>query len=115
MRCLFGISADGREEITTSVPLVDILDYVADSVRPIREGSCVFDAGHVICIGYTENTDSAISFTGFVRQSSHPGQVPHRIDLKITPQVSGWQCNCSCKAGTGRCKHIVACLLHLNR
>ncbi|XP_065073977.1 uncharacterized protein LOC135698036 [Ochlerotatus camptorhynchus] len=109
------VSADGREEIKTSILLVDILDYVADSVRPIREGSCVFDAGHVICIGYTEKTDIAISFIGFVRQSSHPGQVPHRINLKITPHVSCWQCDCSCKAGTGRCKHIVACLLHLNR
>ncbi|XP_029714070.2 uncharacterized protein LOC109408479 [Aedes albopictus] len=104
-----------RNIIDFNIKLLDILDYVGDSVRPIREGSAVYDAKHVVCIGYTNRSDQDISIKGYVTQSSHPGNMPHEICLKITNNVSGWVLRCSCKAGTGRCKHIVACLLHLNR
>lgn len=108
-------SAVCRNPIDFNIKLLDLLDYVGDSVRPIREGSAVYDAKHVVCIGYTNRTDQEVCIKGYVTQSSHPGHTPHEINLKITNTVSGWILCCSCKAGTGRCKHIVACLLHLNR
>ncbi|XP_062533524.1 uncharacterized protein LOC134202533 [Armigeres subalbatus] len=107
--------AGSRGTINFNVKLLDILDYVGDSVRPIREGSAVYDAKHIVCIGYTNKTDHETQVKGYVTQSCHPGQMPHEVSLNITHNVSGWVLCCSCKAGTGRCKHIVACLLHLNR
>ncbi|XP_065089392.1 uncharacterized protein LOC135710673 [Ochlerotatus camptorhynchus] len=106
---------DCRDDIRVNITLVDILDYVGDSVRPIREGCAVFDAGHVVCIGYTEKADCAVTYCGYVLQSSHPGQIPHKTSLTISADVSKWVCICSCKAGTSRCKHIIASMLTLNR
>lgn len=97
------------------VKLLDIIDYVGDSVRPIREGSAVHDAKHIVCIGYTSRQPDYVEVTGYVRQSSHPSQIPHKVDLKLTDSIASWVLKCSCKAGTNRCKHIVACLLELNR
>nr|XP_029731017.1 uncharacterized protein LOC109417047 isoform X2 [Aedes albopictus] len=108
-------SEHSREDIRVDITLVDILDYVGDSVRPVREGCAVFDAGHVVCIGYTDRTDYSVAFCGYVLQSSNPGLIPHKTNLTISTNVSKWVCICSCKAGTSRCKHIIACLLSLNR
>ncbi|XP_058830245.1 uncharacterized protein LOC131689257 [Topomyia yanbarensis] len=107
--------AGNRDPIKTNIKLLDILDYVGDSVRPIRERSAVYDAKHVVCIGYTRKIDNKVCIKGYVTQSSHPGNMPHEVSLRITNNVSEWALCCSCKAGTARCKHIVACLLHLNR
>ncbi|XP_055604791.1 uncharacterized protein LOC129753023 [Uranotaenia lowii] len=103
------------EAIPIEIDMVDVLDYVGDSVRPIREGSAVFEANHVLLIGYREKTDEFIKLTGYVTQTSHPNAVPHQIQLKLTHSISSWILSCSCKAGTGKCKHIIACLLFLNR
>ncbi|XP_058827932.1 uncharacterized protein LOC131687863 [Topomyia yanbarensis] len=104
-----------RKDVTVNVNLIDILDYVGNSVRPIREGCAMFEAKHVIFIGYTENSADYVYITGFVRHSSHPQHPQHTIDLQITANVSGWALKFSCKAGTVRCKHIIACLLEVNR
>ncbi|XP_055524653.1 uncharacterized protein LOC129718184 isoform X1 [Wyeomyia smithii] len=96
-----------------NITLGDILDYIGDSIRPLREGQSVFESGHVVCIGYTNESDSMIDICGFVLQSSHPGDVPHEVKLHIGYDFRHWILRCVCKAGTARCKHIVACLLHL--
>nr|XP_029712998.1 uncharacterized protein LOC115257492 [Aedes albopictus] len=96
------------------ISLGDILDYVGDSIRPLREGQTVFQSGHVVCIGYTKSA-AHLEISGFVLQSSHPGDVPHEVDLQIWPDYRQWVLRCSCKAGTARCKHIIACLLHLEK
>ncbi|XP_065072763.1 uncharacterized protein LOC135697074 [Ochlerotatus camptorhynchus] len=91
----------------------NVLDYVGDSVRPLREGQNVYDSGHIVCIGYTHKTSSHLNLQAYVLQSSHPADVPHQLELKIGSDHHQWIMKCSCKAGTARCKHIVACLLHL--
>ncbi|XP_021708141.1 uncharacterized protein LOC110678880 isoform X2 [Aedes aegypti] len=103
------------DDIPVDVKLIDIIDYVGDSVRPIREGSAVHDAKHIICIGYTAKHLDCVEISGYVCQSSHPNQIPHKVELKLADSIDNWVLKCSCKAGTNRCKHIVACLLELNR
>ncbi|XP_058451514.1 uncharacterized protein LOC131430560 [Malaya genurostris] len=97
------------------VRLEDILEYVGDSVRPIREGLAVLSANHIVCIGYTGRSGAHVLVKGYVLQSSHPGGIPHEVSLKICENHPLWDLNCSCKAGTRRCKHIVACLLRINQ
>nr|XP_029721953.1 uncharacterized protein LOC109418287 isoform X2 [Aedes albopictus] len=96
-----------------SVSLGQVLDYVGDSVRPLREGQNVFDSGHIVCIGYNQKTPDYLRLAAYVLQSSHPSDIPHELELKIGTDYRKWLLKCSCKAGTARCKHIVACLLHL--
>ncbi|XP_055542580.1 uncharacterized protein LOC129728189 [Wyeomyia smithii] len=109
-------TVESREIAVTkavNITLGDILDYIGDSIKPLREGQSVFESGHVVCIGYTNESDSMIGICGFVPQSSHPGDVPHEVKLHIGYDFRHWILRCVCKAGTARCKHIVACLLHL--
>ncbi|XP_062701765.1 uncharacterized protein LOC109418287 isoform X2 [Aedes albopictus] len=96
-----------------SVSLGQVLDYVGDSVRPLREGQNVFDSGHIVCIGFNQKTPDYLRLAAYVLQSSHPSDIPHELELKIGTDYRKWLLKCSCKAGTARCKHIVACLLHL--
>lgn len=110
-----GEKAVPADSIEVNLSLLDIFDYVSDSVRPLREGCCVLDARHVVCLGYTTSRAASTTFKGYVLQSSHPNQIPHQVDLEIAANVSEWILKCSCKAGNNKCKHIVACLLHLNR
>ncbi|XP_058817229.1 uncharacterized protein LOC131680531 [Topomyia yanbarensis] len=102
-------------ELEVEISIVDILDYVGESVRPIREGHAVFAASHVVCIGYRKYEEAYIDVIAYVNQSSHPGLTPHTVELKICSDIEKWILKCSCKAGTAKCKHIIACLLHLER
>lgn len=95
--------------------IVDILDYVGESVRPIREGYEVFAAKHIVCIGYRKSEGSITEVTAYVTQSSHPGDAPHEVQLKLTSEVAEWRLKCSCRSGGGKCKHIMACLLQIDR
>ncbi|XP_062534733.1 uncharacterized protein LOC134203882 [Armigeres subalbatus] len=99
--------------VKVTISLGQVFDYVGDSVRPLREGQNVFDSGHIVCIGYTKKLQDYLELTAYVLQSSHPADVPHELRLKIGSDYRKWSLCCSCKAGTSRCKHIIACLLHL--
>ncbi|XP_062550087.1 uncharacterized protein LOC134214794 [Armigeres subalbatus] len=97
--------------------IVDILDYVGESVRPIKEGYAVFAANHIVCIGYrnVQRSDMLTEVVGYVTQTSHPGCSPHEVLLLVGPDISRWILKCSCKAGTAKCKHIIACLLFIEK
>lgn len=97
------------------ISLSDILDYVGDSVRPIREGLAVMEANHIVCMGYTKKDGPFTHVKGFVLQSSHPADRPHEVQLKLSGDNQMWDLTCSCKAGTRRCKHIIACLLQISQ
>ncbi|XP_062702450.1 uncharacterized protein LOC115267022, partial [Aedes albopictus] len=113
--CIFFLVPEDRD---VEITIVDILDYVGDSVRPIKEGFAVFDANHIICLGYRTTNTSSVHITAYVTQSSHPGHSPHQVNLDLGPgpgSVSEWILNCTCKAGTAKCKHIIACLLYIEK
>ncbi|XP_062549688.1 uncharacterized protein LOC134214292 [Armigeres subalbatus] len=108
-------SSKGTEDRDVEVTIVDILDYVGDSVRPIKEGFAVFNANHIVCLGYRTFNSSNVHITAYVTQSSHPGHSPHQVNLNLGSSVDDWKLGCSCKAGTAKCKHIIACLLHIEK
>ncbi|XP_065082749.1 uncharacterized protein LOC135705104 [Ochlerotatus camptorhynchus] len=104
---------DSEREV--QITIVDVLDYVGESVRPIKEGYAVFAANHIVCIGWRKCDTEWIDILAYVTQSSHPGQTPHTVNMRIYSDISQWALKCSCKAGTSKCKHIVACLLHAEK
>lgn len=108
---------NGHPDVEIGISIIDILDYVGESVRPIKEGYAVYAADHIVCIGYRENrrNDMLTEVIGYVTQTSHPGLAPHEVILWVGRDIPDWRLKCSCKAGTGKCKHIVACLLHIEK
>lgn len=112
---MFRLVPEPQIEVDVHINLVDILDYVGDSVRPIREGLSVLEAQHIVCLGYTTKSATTMHAKGFVLQSSHPAERPHEINLKLPYDNTMWDLSCSCKAGTKRCKHIIACLLQISQ
>jgi hypothetical protein len=105
---------DSNEHIIIS-PL-DIFEYFANTKRPIREGTELLNAGWVTAIGIApfpvENR-----IIGLVVQTSSISARPHEVKMDFLKKTyEYWKCVCSCKAGIGeKCKHIAACLLHINR
>ncbi|XP_039451453.1 uncharacterized protein LOC120430419 isoform X1 [Culex pipiens pallens] len=97
------------------VSLADIIDYIGEASRPLKEGSAVFDANHVRSIGYTINRLGRREVVARVTRSSNPREKPHEVVLKLGTDISGWVLKCSCRAGTQKCKHVIACLLHLEK
>ncbi|XP_058453388.1 uncharacterized protein LOC131431586 isoform X1 [Malaya genurostris] len=108
-------SQNEHPDVDVNISIVDILDYVGESVRPIKEGFAVYTANHIVCIGYRKIEQATVEVTGYVTQTSHPGLAPHQIKLNLEPEISKWMLKCTCKAGTAKCKHIIACLLHIEK
>lgn len=94
-----------------SVSLCDILQYVGDRNRPLKEGEAVFKAGHIILCGLDGDMVRSLCL-----QTSSLTSQPHEISLKLHQDVKQWKFVCSCKAGmSGFCKHIVATIIYINR
>lgn len=96
------------------VSLYDILGYLGERSRPLKEGEEVFNAGHIILCGLEALNSRKIR--ALCLQTSSLTSRPHEITLELSDQVKEWKCGCSCKAGmSGTCKHIVATLIYINR
>ncbi|XP_053698879.1 uncharacterized protein LOC128745832 [Sabethes cyaneus] len=108
-------SAKNGSTAEVSIFFVDILEYVGIAVRPIKEGHAVFSANHIICIGFRKKDSSGVEIVAYVQQSSNPGADPHELNLKIWSNINEWILKCSCKVGTAKCKHIIACLLYMEK
>jgi SWIM zinc finger len=99
-----------------AVDLFEIMKYVGSGERPFVEGEAILKAKHIMECGLTSRTEQEFRVLGLCLQSSHLNSRPHEIKIWVkataSPKISG---TCSCKAGSGKCKHIVAVLLFLNR
>lgn len=106
-----------QNEFHLKIYLNDIYEYVCGGKRPLIEGEKLFNAGHVIRIGVTKQTERGLDVIGYVLQSSNMKAAPHTINAIIKEsKPTSWCCKCSCKAGLGeKCKHILAILFHINR
>ncbi|CAG9816051.1 unnamed protein product [Phaedon cochleariae] len=95
------------------VSISNIIDYIGDKIRPLKEGEAVFRAGHIILCGVDVEQTHVIK--SLCLQTSALTQPPHEI--KIIPQENAlWICQCSCKAGnSGYCKHVIGTLIYINR
>ncbi|XP_062541367.1 uncharacterized protein LOC134209398 [Armigeres subalbatus] len=114
---IFSDMENEHPDIEIQMNIVDILDYVGESVRPIKEGYAVFAANHIVCIGYrnVQRSDMLTEVVGYVTQTSHPGCSPHEVLLLVGPDISRWILKCSYKAGTAKCKHVIACILFIEK
>ncbi|KAJ8976851.1 hypothetical protein NQ317_012975 [Molorchus minor] len=93
------------------ISISDILEYLGEKVRPLKEGEAVFKAGHIILCGLDATEPHNIK--SLCLQTSRLSQPPHEIKINLS---SPWVCECTCKAGlSGFCKHIVASLIYINR
>lgn len=89
--------------------LADILVYVGNGIRMMREREAVYKAQHIIFVGWNQAENN---FKAACIKSS--ALTPHKISLMLSNCVSEWMIHCSCKGGAnGRCKHSVAALLYI--
>lgn len=85
------------------------------SCRNFVEGEKVLHAGHVIFCGKLAADKTCIKVIAFCLQNSKLKGNPHEIQGEISFQNKINKMKCSCKAGlSGKCKHVVAVLLHLH-
>lgn len=91
----------------------DVVEYLGDSIRPLKEGSNLYKCGHVLNVGVTNVKEQTVDVHFEVIQSSSPKGLPHQVKITVvTGDISKWNAKCSCKAGLGeKCKHIFATLL----
>ena len=85
------------------------------SQRKFIEGERVYQAGHIIKCGKTEqfHKGNNLSFIAVCLQTSNLRENPHEINGEVSRSGEILKCSCSCKAGLGgKCKHIIAALLY---
>lgn len=102
--------------------LVSVLEYLeaTNNSRCLIEGESVLQAKHLIVCGQIaqECTEHSISIFALCLQTSHLTGKPHEINGKLMLDQDNVRIapfKCSCKAGSGKYKHIAAALLHCNR
>lgn len=99
------------------IEIIDIMDYVGDGKRPFVEGSEILKCNHIIEFGIKEQTKNKLVIMALCLQTSNINGHPHEVLVTKTihegnVKVSG---SCSCKAGTGKCKHVVGVMLKLQK
>jgi hypothetical protein len=94
------------------------VSYVGSGERPFVEGAAILKGKHLMECGLISRTENEFRVLGLCLQSSQLEGKPHEINITIkssstaAKNISG---TCTCKAGSGKCKHFVAVLLFLNR
>ncbi|KAL7290160.1 hypothetical protein TKK_0015874 [Trichogramma kaykai] len=102
---------------TLEINIEDILTILGDSKRPIIEGETGLLAENILLCGF-EFRYKNINLLAYVIQSFkiHGERHEVNIELSIIKNAKIILCECSCPAGLrGKCKHIFATLLHVNR
>jgi len=99
------------------IEIIDIMNYVGDGKRPFVEGSEILKCNHIIEFGIKEQAKNKLVIMALCLQTSNINGHPHEVLVTKTihegnVKVSG---SCSCKAGTGKCKHVVGVMLKLQK
>ncbi|XP_046396033.1 uncharacterized protein LOC124163281 [Ischnura elegans] len=94
--------------------LSDVFTYVGDFKRPFVEGDAILKANHIVELGVLKNEVDLVEVMALCLQTSNINGQPHEINITIRgngkKEIQG---TCSCKAGTGKCKHVAAVCLQL--
>lgn len=101
------------EELTIRIQLTDIIGYAAGGSRIIVEGERVYQANHLLLVGVHAAYEDGYDLFASCLKSSSPSSEPHKIYIRTKPSFDAWTFRCSCKAGLGKCKHVMAVLNHL--
>ncbi|KAK4887375.1 hypothetical protein RN001_003646 [Aquatica leii] len=99
------------------IEMVDIMELVGDFKRPYIEGSAILKAKHIVECGIIKNSESEQQIAALCLQTSNLNGIPHEVRINITKNIDDKviTVSCTCKAGTGKCKHVVAVCMYLNR
>ncbi|CAI6372133.1 unnamed protein product [Macrosiphum euphorbiae] len=102
---------------TSIIDLIDIINYIGGSKIPLIEGTEILKCNHIIEFGIKEQSENKVVFIALCLQTSNLNGHPHEIiisktNLDFNTTING---SCSCKAGTGKCKHVVGFLLKLQK
>lgn len=103
----------------SAVNLVDIIKFVGESTRPLVEGSLLAKSkSHYVMYGVLpyDTSSCELIFKASCITSTISAK-PHDLEVhkKIKSDGVGLKGICSCKAGMGRCKHIVGLMLKLEK
>ncbi|XP_058811049.1 uncharacterized protein LOC131675941 [Topomyia yanbarensis] len=102
-----------NQTCTVLVNLSDVFHYAAGGSRLVVEGERVLNAGYLLIVGVEEVHKDGLGIFSTCLQSSSPSSEPHTIKIRMKRFFSEWSYLCSCKAGKGKCKHVMAVLYHL--
>ncbi|XP_050064225.1 uncharacterized protein LOC126553080 isoform X1 [Aphis gossypii] len=102
---------------TSIIELIDILNYIGDSKRPLVEGTQILQCNHIIDFGIKEENTNEVVYIALCLQTSNLNGHPHEVNISKLCEdgntvITG---SCTCKAGTGKCKHVVGFLLKLQK
>lgn len=101
-------------QVNVNVSIADIMAYIGDGKRMLKERQQVFKAKHIVFAG-SLNTKMIFEVVAICLRSTTPGIAPHQINLKhVEKTYTFWKIVCTCKGGSnGRCKHSVAALFYI--
>ncbi|XP_062558003.1 uncharacterized protein LOC134222876 [Armigeres subalbatus] len=105
--------AETVETCCVTVDLTNVFDYAAGGSRLVVEGERVYKAGHLLIVGVEEIHQDGVRIFSTCLQSSSPSSEPHTIRIRTRCSFPEWSFQCSCKAGMGKCKHVMAVLYYL--
>ena len=91
----------------------DIFNYAAGGSRLVVEGERVFQSNHLLLVGVKTVHEDGLEIFATCLKSSAPSSDPHKITIRTRSSFASWSFECSCKAGLGKCKHVMAVLNHL--
>ncbi|XP_022172837.1 uncharacterized protein LOC111035501 [Myzus persicae] len=102
---------------TSVVELTDILSFIGDFKRPLIEGTQVMNCNHIVEFGCVENNNKTLKIVAMCLKTSDLSGKPHELEVikSINNGSVKLSAKCSCKAGSGKCKHIVGLMLKLQK
>lgn len=93
------------------INFVQLMKYAGDHSRMVTEGESILKASHLVLVGVKKIDKAGVHVFGSCLQSSTIRNSPHEINIIL--KDDDYNCECSCKAGLAKCKHIFAVLLYI--
>lgn len=97
--------------------IIYIMNYVGGGKRPFIEGSEILKCDHIVELGIKEHLENRLVIIALCLQSSNLNGHPHEVLVSRT--INGDEIKligfCSCKAGRGKCKHVIDVMLKLQK
>lgn len=104
------------DHAAVAVPVSSICKYVNKACERsscLRDGEAAYEAGDVIECSVEAIRGDRVSIDARVLHPSGPLSPPHRVAVTLE-QNDVTEALCTCKAGSYKCGHVVAVLLHLH-
>jgi hypothetical protein len=110
-----GPSDDQYQLVEIPIDILDILDYVDQSVRCLREGIRLEEADSINNVFVYKVVEDFYYLRGQC-QSSHSVDWGYDFQLVLHSDFLKWRISCACPAGIlGKCKHVIAALKKVER